>query len=55
MLLQAALLHGQGNYLLSPGRQDGVEGWVWEEGRGGGYHVARPGIQSDAGWNSGSH
>lgn len=49
VLLQPALLHGQGNYLLSPGRQDGVAGAVL----GGGYHVVRPGIQSDAGWSSG--
>lgn len=49
VLLQPALLHGRGNYLLSPGGQDGVAGAVL----GGGYHVARPGIQCDAGWSSG--
>lgn len=34
MLLQPALFHSQGNYLLSPGGQDGVEGRFVEGGGG---------------------
>lgn len=58
MLLQPASLHGHGDYLLSAGGQAGM-GWrggrgtLFWRGWGRGYHVARPGIQSDAGLSSG--
>lgn len=42
--------------LSSISRQTGWGGRVGlGGGEGDGYHVVRPGIQSDAGWNSGGH
>lgn len=57
MLLQPALLHGHGDYLVSAGghgvAKGGGGGVAFWRGWGRGYHVARPGIQSDAGLSSG--